>query len=135
MLPAHVKGNLFVTITIEADGSGANAATNDTTIKIYHYDGTTETQLGSTATLPQLENPASTAADQARHSATFAVDKVFKKGDILRVEVISTIASANANSTASHYHDGANRDLSLTDQFEVSCRSDLIVQTPFQLSL
>ena len=135
LLPAYVKGDLFVTITIEADGHSSSTAQNDTTIEILHVRNGTETSIGTQLALPQLNNPADTAADQARHTATFVVDKKFKKGDIIRVEVITSVASGNANSNASHYHDGANRNLNLIDQLGIACNSNLIVQVPFRLEL
>lgn len=130
-----VKGKLYVTITIEAEGFGSNTAQNDTTIEIFHYDGTTETTIGTQQSIAQLNNPVDTAADQARTTLTFDVDRFFKKEDILRVEVISTVTSAHASSSAAFYHDGANRDLSLTDQHGIATNSNLIVLVPFELNL
>jgi len=130
-----LKGDLYVTITIFADGYGSATAQNDTTIEIFHFDGSTETTIGTQQSITQLNNPSSTAQDEYRTTLTFAVDKLFKRGDKLRIEVISTITSSNANSTAGFYHDGANRGFSLTDQHGIAANSNLIIQLPFDLDI
>ena len=131
---AHIKGDMYVTITIFADGSASNAVDNDTTIEIFHFDGSTETTIGTQQAMERLNNPVSTAEDQARYTAKFAVDKRFSRGDKLRVEVISTLAnSSNVNNKIGFYHDPKNRDFSLVDQHGAGAPSNLIVTVPFKI--
>lgn len=129
-----VKGDLYVTITILANDNGTGTCENDTTVEIFHYDGSTETSIGTQQSIAQLSATGG-AQEEARHTLTFDVNKRFNKGDILRVEVITTVTGNNSNDFASHYHDGANRDFSLTDQHGVAAPSNLIVLVPFDLDL
>lgn len=126
-----VKGNLYVNVTIAVDGSAGTAGNGRVAIRIIHYDGSSETEIAAQQTSSDLFNPGSTAQDEARYLFTFAVDKHFKRGDTLRVETIITIDAGNANNYVQLYHDGANRDLSLVDQFGVAAKSNFIVQLPF----
>ena len=135
VLAQKVKGDLFVSITLEVDGSASTAGTGRVKVRIIHYDGSTETTIGTQQTSSDLTNPADTAKDQARYTFTFDVDKNFKKGDILRVEVIIEIDTGHVNNFVSFYHDGANRDFTLTDQHGVTARSNLIVDVPFTLEV
>lgn len=127
-----IKGDLFVSITIQAT-STTGTSQNDTTIEIFHVDGaSSETSIGTQQAIRQLNNPSS-GSTEWRSTLTFDVNKQFAKGDKLRIEVISTVTSGNANSTAGFFHDGSNRDLGLTDQEGVTARSNLIVSVPFDL--
>lgn len=135
LLPAYLKGDMFVTITLVVDGSASTSATNDTTIEIIHERDGTETSIGTQQAIATLTNPVDTTPTESRNTLTFAIDKRFTKGDKLRIEVISTVAASNVNSYAGHYHDGANRDFTLVDQFGLATYSNLIVQVPFSLAL
>jgi|TARA_R110000751_G_scaffold117608_2_gene217850 hypothetical protein len=129
-----VKGDLSATITIQAT-STTGSSTNDTTVEIFHVDSaSSETTIGSQQAITQLSNP-SAGSTEYRTTLTFAVNKRFARGDKLRIEVISTVASANSNSVASHYHDGANRNLSLTDQHGIAAPSNLIALIPFDIDI
>ena len=131
-----VKGDLFVSITIFADGSGSSQAFNDTTIEIIHVDSaSSETSIGTQQSITQLVNPVSTPQDEYRTTLIFAVNKQFKKGDKLRIEIITTMTGGNTNDKAGFYHDPANRDFSLTDQHNIAARSDLLIQVPFDLDI
>ncbi len=131
-----VKGDLFVSITIFADGSGSNTGINNTTIEIFHVDsGAAETTIGTQQSIAELTNPVSTAQDEYRSTLTFAVNKRFKKGDKLRIEVISTVTGGNPNGKAGFYHDSADRDTGLTDQNNFTAKSNLLVQVPFDLDI
>ena len=135
---AHVKGDLFVSITIYTNGSASNAVDNVTTIEIFHVDsGATETSIGTQQTMATLNNPSQLVQDEARHTATFDINKVFKKGEKLRIEVISTLTnSGNANNEVGFYADPAARNFILVDQHQVTgLTSQLKVLVPFPLNL
>lgn len=131
----RVKGEMFVSVTIFTDVSSTNTSTNDTTVEIFHFDDVTETTIGTQQAIAQLENPASTPEDEARTTLTFDIDRFFQKGEKLRIEVISTVASSNSGAIAGFYHDPTSRKTGLTDQNNNTIGSDLLVQVPFELNL
>ncbi len=131
-----VKGDLFVSITIFADGSGSNTGINNTTVEIFHVDSASnETSIGTQQSIAELTNPISTAQDEYRSTLTFAVNKRFKKGDKIRIEVISTVTGGNPNGKAGFYHDPADRDTGLVDQGGFTAKSNLLMQVPFDLDI
>jgi len=131
-----VKGVLYVTATISAVGASGYTVNNDTTIEIFHVDsGASETSIGTQQSIRQL-SVVGTTQEESRHTLAFDVDKFFAKGDKLRVEVVMTATSSGTGSgDIKTYHDGANRNLSLTDQWGAAADSNLIVNIPFPLDI
>lgn len=131
-----VKGNLYATCTIEAKNTAGETVINTTKIRIYHVRNGTETTIGTQQTIAALTAAGGGATFDYRTTLTFDVDKSFKKGDTLRVEVIvghNATGTAGANDWSGIYCDGANRDFSITDQHGIAANSNLIVQVPFDL--
>jgi hypothetical protein len=96
-LPKNVKGDILVNVPLGI--AAASASQLDFSfraiVKAYHYDGSTETQLGSTATgiLYDASGLQNDNADDERASAvallTISQSTIqhFKKGEILRITV------------------------------------------------
>lgn len=125
-----VKGKLFVTETYEATDSGADV-TAYTKVRILHYDGTTENVIGAQQTTDDLN--VSTGTQQFITTLTFDINKHFKRGEMLRIEIELWVASANTNSNSVLYHDGSNRDFGLESPTGVAVGSQLICLMPFDL--
>lgn len=115
--------------------TGSGSTTNDTTIEILHVDeNDVETSIGTQQAIGQRTAVGGGIdLDIYRTNLTFNVDKKFKKGEKIRVEVISTVNGNAAGDIAGFYHDPADRT-SVTDQHG-GTNSHLLVQIPFQLEL
>ena len=103
-----------------------------TTVEIFHVREGTETTIGTQQAIAQQST--SGGPDHYRTTLSFSVDKFFKKGDILRVEVITTVTGGAAADYAGFYHDPLNRT-SISDQHTTGASSDLKIQVPFRLNL
>ena len=133
VIPQTVKGNLFVTETYGARSSATQPSQGYTKVSIVHYDGTTETTIGTQQTTDLLDHDTGGAGTYGlRTTLTFDVDKTFKAGDILRVSVELWSQTAT-NAYMQMYHDGGNRDVSLTDPNGVAVKTNFIVNVPFSL--
>lgn len=129
----YVKGDLFVTLTYAATNTGVQTTTAFTKVKIVHYDGTTETVIGTQQTTDSVVQ-AGSGSSYYRTTVKFAVDKRFKTGDIIRV-IIEGWGDASAGGSMEVWADGANRNYSIVDQDGIACNSNLIITVPFKLSI
>jgi len=91
--------------------SSSAGRTNAVTVAVYHYDGSTETLLG-TATSPSITSVDGTNKVETRVMSYSLVQKIFGIGDILRIKV--TMAWSGGGGTYLHFftHDPLNRDFS-----------------------
>lgn len=94
LLPKLMEGTIFFTFGAWIQGS--NNTGLDTEIKIYHYDGTTSTQLGSTWTSPRL-NTAAGAIQQTYTGKVEASRTKFKIGDQIKIEVKLIVFTADSS--------------------------------------
>ena len=106
-VPKNIKGEIQVNVPIGiANPSAVDESVNmQVIVKVYHFDGSTETQLGSTATSTLYSIGDLNSGGLARMSAnallkvTQATTKRFKAGEILRVTVEGWFeATTGANS-------------------------------------
>ena len=108
-LPRILLGTAIFNFGMSLRGS-SGTYTCTPQIKLYHYDGSTETQLGSTwtgaaKTSTSVGNTANFYAQLAKVAVT--TPKKFRKGDSLRVEAIFTNSSGGDTDVG---HDPQNRD-------------------------
>jgi len=104
-----------------------NGATGGVSVKIYHYDGTTETQIGSTYQCPNEANAGVNNRLYRFCAYTLPTAKqVFKVGDILRLNL-----TENGNVSAL-YHDPSNSSIAGPDDNE-SCTAGLTCNVPFNI--
>lgn len=129
--PQIVDGEIIVSVTYFAYSvySGSESFTNTVTISVYHYDGSTETQIDSSIaeTVTDQSPDSNVTYDQLTAGFT-ASNKHFKIGDKLRVKInLVTGNSSNANSYGGFYHDPAGR-VSVTNY-----GSQLKINVPFKI--
>jgi len=134
-VPLLVKGKLYVTETYGADNTASATALGWTTLEPIHVDGVTanETSMAAAVQTKGVTNPADTARSWERVVAGFDVDKQFKKGDKLRIEVIIHVEGTTTNATTRLCNDGANRDLGQEAPAGTPVDSTFVVDIPFDL--
>lgn len=106
--PINVNGKMFVVCTF---GGNSSSGTTNTfvLIRIIHVDrNAVETTIGTQVTSDTHSNTTSTVL-RVRRSFIFDVNKVFRKNEKLRVEVI--LDASIGTGTSGFYHDGAGRDM------------------------
>ena len=107
--PMIIEGDIFLSYQIvnetnAAAGSDGHALT---TIKVYHYDGSTETQLGSTVSHDD-QNGAGTTYAWAHSDVVTAARTLFKVGETFRVEITLQCNGAHASSNSRFLHEPNN---------------------------
>jgi hypothetical protein len=104
--PKDIFGDILTSIPF---GIKVVSATTDiftfyTDLLVYHYDGVTETQIGSTATSEVIQQSNSEAGDIISSISTLKVNastvKHFKEGDILRFTMKLYVKCSEVNKTA-----------------------------------
>jgi len=127
-----VKGNLFLSVTYYARCIATQDANCYLKIRVLHYDGSTETVIGAQQTTDTITETGDVTTKYKRTTLTFAVNKMFKKGEILRVEIETYTTLAN-NNECGFYFDGANRNFGQVDPVGTSVDSTLLMEVPFDL--
>lgn len=147
LVPNNLKGDLFINVPSAADPTGSVDCTRKITVGIYHYDGTTETQIGSDVNSGDMEDDV-TAGDASSSFAylklPIASTKHFKKGEFLRVKIkFEAKNTSSTNTLTAVGHDPQNR----TDRDETYGTGDgevvfpsgrstqLKMEVPFQIDL
>ncbi len=116
LVATRLKGKLTVSATYAADNNASNTSSGKVTFEPIHYDGNTETSLATAQVTDTVSNPASTTQTEMVDTLVFSVDRYFKVGEILRIEaIIEAINFSTGSPSATLYHDGANRNLTLVD--------------------
>lgn len=119
---------LFGTFSLNFCWSHSGAGTNYVSVKLYHYDGATSTQLGSTWVGKSVTG-ARTSTENATISVTSA--KRFKQGEQIKVEVIIT---SDGITQAWVGVDPQNRDGGvLTPSTVPSETTQMIARVPFKI--
>jgi len=126
-----IKGDLFVTCTHNIHVAAADAGVGYIKCRIYHYDGSTETEIGTQQSTTEIGG--SPADFYSRDLFKFSVNKKFVVGDILRINFELWINSANGNTYCSLFHDGISRDFGQEDPTSVPVGSNILVQVPFDM--
>lgn len=131
-----VKGNLFLTLTYFARASATQTADCYLKIRIIHYDGSTETVIGTQQTTDTITVTTDSVYSYHRTTLTFAVNKQFNKGDKLRVE-IEVYSGYATDCQAGFYCDGANKNWGQiegeTGGSGPSIGSNIIIEVPFDM--
>lgn len=109
--PRTLKGDCFIGVPIRADGEGSSTIAITMNASLYHYDGSTETQIGGTITLA-LTSGAGTANWAYLNGVFEPSSQVqFKIGEILRLKLnLVNAASGNVTSTGAFAHNPTNWD-------------------------
>lgn len=116
LVATKLKGKLTIVATYAADNNASNTSAGKVTFEPIHYDGSTETSLASSQVTDTVSNPANVTQTEMVDTLVFSIDRYFKVGEILRIEAIIEAINFSAGSpTATLYHDGANRNLTLVD--------------------
>lgn len=106
-LPKYVKGTAYVNIPIcmSTNNSGREIWAD---ITIYHYDGSTETSIGSatTSSTYKLKSTSSGDFEKMQSLAIDLTETQFKKGDLLRIKVAYQMAGASATGQFGHDPEG-----------------------------
>ena len=111
--------------TIEMDGTNSDSFT--VAITVYHYDGSTETSLGTVTDTTTTDGD---PAKRERRTVQFTLtEKKFSKGDTLRVTVDTTV---NAGTSGQFYMDPAG-SISFTGTSEQSINSSSEINIPFKI--
>jgi len=109
--PRTILGTIHANFCVGWHVGGAGH-TADVTIKVYHYDGSTSTQIGSDWEMKQL-----TDADGEVHNINAAIpigtSAKFRAGDQIKVEII-TVANTTAGGAFEYGIDPQNRDSDAT---------------------
>lgn len=130
LIPQLVKGELYVTVSYFVVAGATQTATGYIKCRIIHYDGVTETEIGTQQTADTINETADTTVTSNRTTFTFDVNRFFKASETLRVEIEYWLDSST-NTSIGIGHDGENRDLG--DSNAIPNRSDFIVYVPFDL--
>ena len=124
----ELNGIIYYNVPLTIDVAGSSISRTMTVeVKIYHYDGTTQTQLGSTKEVIYTANGTGSSLDTI---ACFAIDadyQHFRVGEYIQLNLKITYACSN-NSTWGVGHDPANRDFGT-----YGARQTL--QLPFKLNI
>lgn len=117
--PKNVKGNFLVSVPQGISATNATAADFQfyTIVKIIHYDGSTETQIGTGTSITSIATDLQTdgilaAARTNLIKANVSTIKHFKRGEILRITIEGWYKTTEAGATTAHLiigHDPAGR--------------------------
>jgi hypothetical protein len=98
-------------------------------VKVYHYDGSTETQLGSTWTAQSL-SPAGTQKNTILNGfVTLSSPKKFRKGDKIRFNLITTATTTNVKYGTDPQNRSSGSYFDTTDENQ---STQFIVRVPFK---
>lgn len=130
--PVYMKGTVKFSFcsAVQQSGVGQTAQIN---VKLYHYDGSTSTQLGSTWQSAVMNLTAGNV--QTIHNGKIVVTgKKFKRGEIIKMEVI--IDSTGGNNHISFGIDPQNRDGSyITPSTVISSTTQFLVFVPYRIEI
>jgi hypothetical protein len=104
--PKIMTGDSYFFVPIFSDPRGTASLTTTANIGLYHYDGTTETQMGSTISDSVSASSGGQAIKLVAGVVSLSGVRNFKVGDKLRLKVnIVTGASASGASVGGFFHD------------------------------
>lgn len=132
----HVNGKLFVAVSYEADGgNGVDSVTHYLKVRIYHYDGSTETEIGTQQTTTTISRSSQANVTYQRELVVFDISRTtFRIGEILRLNIESW-GNIGTNCSIAFYHDGKNRDITGTTLLGEAVPTDLKVLVPFEIEV
>lgn len=154
--PKNIKGDIIVNVPIGVTTTSTTQvdATYQAVVKAYHYNGTTETQLGSTATstlysVKNMESDITLKRQSSNAVLKISVPKTthFRAGEILRITVEGWFNRVSGSASQGGIaHDPTNRndkieenDAAGTDGrlqvFEDEDSKRLSINVPFKLDV
>lgn len=136
-LPRKVKGDLFITLTYDSDDNSASGtATTKVLVRPIHVtSGGTETELSAQVTTDTVVNG---DREAKRTTISFAsINRLFKKDEKLRMEVILDVSTGGSGATGRVYHDGANIDYTakLFAKGNAIAPSTLLINIPYNIDI
>lgn len=130
--PFTIKGDFFINIpmTRVRDGTGGSSLMSYTvTVTIRHWDGSTETDLG-TDSATESSNMSANQVKHKVHAFKININKrLFKVGDLLRISVIGTAESSEFGTTTLGHDPKSRTFTNFTDS------SAITIDTPFDTDL
>ena len=133
--PRTVKGAVLLNWCVGAiQGAGGQTMTFE--VKLYHFDGTTSTQIGATWTSATLALTAGVKIDAFNAIIPITTAKKFKAGDSIKMEFKST-GTTIAGGFLEYGIDPQNRDSNaasqlLTPSSNFSSFTQMLLQIPFK---
>ena len=124
-VPKNIKGEIYINIPISARKVNGNDAGDSTTtfakVRAYHYDGSTETIIGSEVTTDSVTTNTS-VGDSSNSNAKVTLSQItassivhFKAGEILRFDIEIWGSEVDVgDGTVKVGHDPANRNPGIT---------------------
>lgn len=129
-VPQKVKGKLYVRPVFYAQSLSVQTVNCWLNIRILHYDGSTETLIGTQQTTQTVTITTDYSIRYSMATLTFDVDKDFKIDEYLRVE-IEVNTSTGSNTAVGFLADAANKDFNIVlEETTVPAPSNLIVYIP-----
>ncbi len=112
-----IEGTVYISFTHKAAFGNAGCS-NYLTVALYHYDGTTETSLGSVTSPTVSDNSTDTYATRL---ITIDVSKrIFQKGDILRAKLTWVASGASGSYTNAVYFDPTTYPFKVQVPFKIN---------------
>lgn len=108
-VPQKVEGKLYVFVPFFAQASGVQTSDTYLKIRILHYDGSTETLIGTQQTTQTLTETTDSSTKGTTATLVFDINRQFKIDEKLRVE-IEVWSGQTTNSVSGFYADPANSD-------------------------
>lgn len=129
-VPQKVEGKAYVRVVFFAQATGTQTVDCTLKIRILHYDGSTETLIGTQQTTQTVTITTDSAIRYSMATLAFDLDRMFKVDEILRVEIeVNTTTGTNAS--VGFIADGGNNDYGLVlEEGSVSAPTNLIVYIP-----
>ena len=130
-VPCILRGTAYVNLSHKVVNAAGAMMHRYFVVTVYHYDGSTETSLGSETTKDCIAT-----IDSRRELITISLtSKKFAIGHILRLNVqLWASETVEANNTIFLYFD-PNSLNTLTDPFERTIGTDLIFDCPFRIDI
>jgi len=131
--PRTVSGSMAFTCCVGGVQTGAPPGTIVVQVKVYHYDGTTSTQINTTWVSATHTVAASSTAKVLTGVSALTRTK-FKEGDSIKIEVLF-IGAGNLNANAEIGMDPQNRDAQnhIIPSTNARVLTQMIFRIPFKL--
>jgi len=134
-----MKGTAFLSWTGGIYPGGSGTYTLGYTVKLYHYDGSTETQLGSTFTTETFDRASGAGAKVNAFCASISIATAqkFKPGDLIRIK-LGVVTSGSTDST--YYmetgFDPKNRDseFAIKPSTDAEASTVMLFTAPFKIN-
>lgn len=132
--PIIAKGRAFVSATCYAQRASAGTGNGYFKIRLYKYDGSTETEIGAQVTT-QTATSSSSTYDDVRVLASFDVARThFAIGDIFRLNIeFWWDNTGTGGSKSGWFHDGKNRDFTGRTNLGEATPTNVIVNLPLEV--